>query len=69
MRNRTHMYSEFEEIRTDVEQCDSEPALTGGHPVIWIRSEDSAVSLTFSRADRAKLRAALDQADAIADKT
>lgn len=45
-------------------------------PVIWIRSRgpEITVSLNLSRADRAKLRAALDRADyldqepAIADK-
>lgn len=64
MRKRVHMYSELDEIRCDVAEAESAYA-----PTIWIRGDNSAVSLTFDRADRAKLRAALDQADAIADKT
>lgn len=63
MKRRIHLYSD-----TDVIECDTEPFLTGEAPTIWIRADKSAVSLTFSRDDRAKLRAALDAADAIADK-
>ena len=62
------MYSEFSDIRTDVEPFDARPEITGGYPVIWIRAGENSVSFTFNRTDRAKLRAALDAADAIADK-
>lgn len=63
MKNRIHMYSEFDEIvfEIEVQNVGSDP------PVIWARAGDSAVSLTLCKADRDKLRAALDEADAIAE--
>lgn len=60
MRKRVHMYSEGSKIRCEIERD------TFDKLAIWIRSDDASVSLTFNAADRAKLRAALDQADAIA---
>lgn len=62
MRKRIHLFSEGSKIRCDIEQD------TFDKQVIWIRSDDASVSLTFNAADRANLRAALDEADAIADK-
>ncbi len=59
MRKRIHMYSE-----SDVIRCDLDHDLADGRPIVWIRSENAAVSLTFDKSDRAKLRAALDAADA-----
>ena len=64
MRSRIHMYSGFDHIVCEAQQDEHE-----SHPVVWIRTEGAAVSLAFNKADRAELRLALDEADAIADKT
>lgn len=62
---RIHLYSEFDELEFE---CDEEGG-NDGFETIWIREKDGdSVSLNLSAADRAKLRAALDEADAIADK-
>lgn len=50
-----HMFSEFDEL--GIECQDDEP-------VIWITGDTARVSLSLSAADRAKLRKALDDADA-----
>lgn len=66
MASLTSLYSEFDQLTFEVESDNPEDDQT-----IWIRSfrtRGDTVSLNLSRADRAKLRAALDQADAIADK-
>lgn len=57
---RVNLYSEFDEIFFECEEdC----------PVVWIRAYNGPkVSLDLSADDRAALRAALNQADAIADK-
>lgn len=65
MRHRIHLYSEFDD-GIDISADTSDTA--DGVPIVWIRSDNASVSLTFNRDDRAKLRAALDRADAIADK-
>ena len=56
-------FSEFDKL--SFECCDDEPSIC-----IYSRRTGDSVRLNlFDKADRAKLRAALDQADAIADKT
>ena len=60
-----NLYSEFDSLRFRVQDDN-----VGDEQTIWINaSSGDRVSLDLSRADRAKLRSALDEADAIADKT
>ena len=60
------IYIYSEEGRIDFE-CDEDAVEV---PTIWIRSRPNSIgaALNLSRDDRAKLRSALDRADAIADK-
>ena len=63
-----NLYSEFDALSFETEN-ETELAPT---PTIWIRANRrgrDVVSLDLDRDDRAKLRSALDRADAIADKT
>lgn len=50
-----YLHSEFDRPRFSTES---------DQPCIWIRSEYANVTLTLDAADRAKLRAALDELDA-----
>ena len=60
------IHSDWSQISVECEEDG-----VSGSPTIWIRShrDSKTVAINLSRADRAKLRAALDEADAIADKT
>lgn len=62
-----NLYSEFDALSFETEEAELEPT-----PTIWIRANRrgrDVVSLDLDRDDRAKLRSALDRADAIADKS
>lgn len=61
-----HLSSEFDRLNIELEDGN-----TGESQTIWIRSRTShgvTISLYMNPTNRAKLRAVLDQADAIANK-
>lgn len=63
MSTRVHLFSDWDGLDFSHE----DGGFTEGGQTIWIVSEGldrEVVSLTLNREDRAKLRAALDQADA-----
>ncbi len=64
MSTNVYIHSEDAKLEFDCDESEIEK------PIIWIRSRPYAftAALNLSRDDRAKLRAALDRADAIADK-